>query len=120
MTIHGSPTDYLREMLVLANEMFNSPFVFAWVLPVLVRLQPRQGENFFSSVTVTYFCFFHVDDVEASSKEMKGVGKGKPGREHLSQSRETSELPAHGAKSAEDRQHCRVFPASGEKTTKMR
>jgi hypothetical protein len=25
LSINGSPTDYLREILVLANEMFNSP-----------------------------------------------------------------------------------------------
>ena len=33
-------------MLVLANEMFNSPPVFAWVLPVFVRLQPGKEETF--------------------------------------------------------------------------
>jgi hypothetical protein len=44
-------------MLVLANEMFDSPPVFAWVLPVFVRLQPGKEETF-SPVTVTYFLFF--------------------------------------------------------------
>ena len=29
------------QMLVLANEMFDSPPVFAWVLPVFVRLKPQ-------------------------------------------------------------------------------
>jgi hypothetical protein len=33
-------------MFVLANEMFNSPPVFAWVLPVFVRLQPGKEETF--------------------------------------------------------------------------
>ena len=33
-------------MLVLANEMFDSPPVFAWVLPVIVRLQPGKEETF--------------------------------------------------------------------------
>jgi hypothetical protein len=33
-------------MLVLANEMFDSPPVFAWVLPVFVRLQPGKEETF--------------------------------------------------------------------------
>jgi hypothetical protein len=32
-------------MLVLANEIFNSPPVFTWVLPVFVRLQPRKEER---------------------------------------------------------------------------
>ena len=45
-TINGSPTDYLIQMLVLANKMFNSPPVFAWVLPVFVRLQPGKEETF--------------------------------------------------------------------------
>ena len=43
----------------------------------------QEGGNFFSSVTVTYFCFFHVDDVEASSKDdeggwWEGPGQAKP------------------------------------------
>ena len=44
-------------MLVLANEMFDSPPVFAWVLPVIVRLQPGKEETFLR-VTVRYFLFF--------------------------------------------------------------
>ena len=51
MTINRLPTEYLREMLVLANEMFDSPPVFAWVLPVFVRLR----------VTVT--CWFEKGDL---------------------------------------------------------
>ena len=31
---------------VLANEMFDSPPVFAWVLPVFVRLKPGMEETF--------------------------------------------------------------------------
>jgi len=49
-------------MLVLANEMFDSPPVFAWVLPVFVRLHV-----FFTS----------------KRRQMKGPGgkgQGKPGR----------------------------------------
>ncbi len=64
-------------MLVLANELFDSPPVFAWVLPVFVRLEPgivrfssrfRLGpacvrapqtrRKLFLRVTVTYFLFF--------------------------------------------------------------
>ena len=37
-------------MLVLANEMFDSPPVFAWVLPVFVRL--KSGKE----VCVFYYC----------------------------------------------------------------
>ena len=37
------------QMLVLANEMFDSPPVFAWVLPVFVRLKPGKEETFFSA-----------------------------------------------------------------------
>ena len=33
-------------MLVLVNEMFDSPPVFAWVLPVFVRLKPGMEETF--------------------------------------------------------------------------
>jgi hypothetical protein len=45
-------------MLVLANEMFNSPPVFAWVLPVFVRLKPGKEETFSPASTVTFFVFF--------------------------------------------------------------
>ena len=69
-------------MLVLANEMFDSPPVFAWVLPVFVRLQPGKEETFFS-VTVTYFLFFpRGRRSKCRQTLMKGPGKGqgKPGR----------------------------------------
>jgi hypothetical protein len=46
-------------MLVLANEMFDSPPVFAWVLPVFVRLQPGKEETFSASRS-RIFCFFDV------------------------------------------------------------
>jgi hypothetical protein len=50
--------------------------------------------------------------------EGKGKGKDKGnsawGREHFCRSRETKDLPAHGARSLTHGQHCRVFPASGE------
>ena len=69
-------------MLVLANEMFDSPPVFAWFLPAFVRPQPGLG-GFFSSVTVTLF--FHVADISRSRQTMpkegggngQGRGKGK-------------------------------------------
>ena len=54
-TVNGSPTDYLIQMLVFANKRFNSPPVFAWVLPVLVRLQPGKDETF-SPVRVCVDC----------------------------------------------------------------
>jgi hypothetical protein len=53
-------------MLVLANEMFDSPPVFAWVLPVFVRLKPGKEETFSSASRSRIFCFFHV---EASSND---------------------------------------------------
>jgi hypothetical protein len=43
-TINGSPPDYLREMLVLANEMFNSPPVFEWVLLLSFHMAARSAE----------------------------------------------------------------------------
>ena len=61
LTVNGSPTDYLREMLVLANEMFNSPPVFALGSACVRALPTRQGGNFFSSVTVTYWTESCVD-----------------------------------------------------------
>ena len=70
-------------MLVLANEMFDSPPVFAWVLPVFVRLQPGKEETFFSASRSRIFCFFHVVDVRSVVQTMKGSGgkgQGKPGR----------------------------------------
>ena len=68
-------------MLVLANEMFDSPPVFAWVLPVFVP-PTRQGGNFFLRVTVTYFLFFPRGRRSKRRQTMKGPGKGqgKPGR----------------------------------------
>jgi hypothetical protein len=54
------PTDYLIQMLVLANEMLDSPPVFAWVLPVFVRLKPGKEETFFSVSRSRIFCFFHL------------------------------------------------------------
>jgi hypothetical protein len=68
--------DYLREMLVLANEMFNSPPVFAWVLPVFVPT--RQGGNFFSASRSRIFVFSTpvvevVCMVQASTRAVNGV-----------------------------------------------
>ena len=67
-------------MLVLANEMFDSPPVFAWFLPVFVRFQPGKEETFFSSVTVTYFCFFHVSRRRCQKTMLKGAVRGLVGR----------------------------------------
>ena len=76
-------------MLVLANEMFDSPPVFAWVLPVFVRLKPGKEETFFSVSRSRIFCFFHHTRSKrnqwlwAGRRAMKGLGgrgQGKPGR----------------------------------------
>ena len=65
-------------MLVLANEMFNSPPVFAWVLSVFVRLQARR--KLFLQRHGRVFLFFHVDVVQASSKEDEGGWWEGPGQ----------------------------------------
>jgi hypothetical protein len=45
-------------MLVLANEMFNhSPPVFAWVLPVFLRLKPGKEETFSPASRSRIFVF---------------------------------------------------------------
>ncbi len=49
-------------MLVLANKRFDSPPVFAWVLPVFVRLKPGKEETFSSVSRSRIFWFFHVVD----------------------------------------------------------
>ena len=54
-------------MLVLANEMFDSPPVFAWVLPVFVRLQPGKEETFFSASRSRIFCFLFEVRVKANA-----------------------------------------------------
>ena len=53
-TINGSPTDYLIQMLVLANKMVNVQFSSRFRLgPACVRAPPTgQGGNFFSTVCV--------------------------------------------------------------------
>jgi hypothetical protein len=70
-------------MLVLANEMFDSPPVFAWVLPVFVRLQTRQGGNFFSGHCHVFFVFSTWSTSkrrQTMTKGPGGKGQGKPGR----------------------------------------
>jgi hypothetical protein len=70
-------------MLVLANEMFNSPPVFAFFLPVFVRLQPGKEENFSPASRSRIFVFSTWTSSKRHKKTMKGVGgkgQGKPGR----------------------------------------
>jgi hypothetical protein len=70
-------------MLVLANEMFDSPPVFAWVLPVFVRLKPGKEETFFSASWSRIFLFFPRGRRSKRRQTMKGPGvkgRGKPGR----------------------------------------
>jgi hypothetical protein len=58
--------------------MFNSPHVFAWVLSVFVRLQARR--KLFLQRHGRVFLFFHVDVVQASSKEDEGGWWEGPGQ----------------------------------------
>ena len=76
-------------MLVLANEMFDSPPVFAWVLPVFVRLQPGKEETFSPASRSRIFVFStHVSRRSRHTTMQKGGGgkgtgkcKGKPEEE---------------------------------------
>jgi hypothetical protein len=68
-------------MLVLANKIFNSPPVFACVLPVVVRLQPGKEETF-SPVSLSRIFVFSTSVVEASSLDYaegswEGPGQGQ-------------------------------------------
>jgi hypothetical protein len=58
-------------MFVLANEMFKSPPVFAWVLPVFVRFQPGKKEIFSPALRSRIFVFSRQ-----SSKSSKDDGEG--------------------------------------------
>jgi len=66
-------------MLVLANEMFDSPPVFAWVLPVIVRLQPGKEETFSPRHGQVFCVFFtinaHNQQLWAGRRAMKGLGE---------------------------------------------
>jgi hypothetical protein len=53
-------------MLVLANEMFDSPPVFAWVLPVIVRLQPGKEETFSPRQVFFVFSTIHAQNAISS------------------------------------------------------
>jgi hypothetical protein len=70
-------------MLVLANEMFNYPPVFAWVLPVFVRLQPGKEETF-SPASRSRIFVFSTSVVESRHTTMLKGGVGStyadPGR----------------------------------------
>jgi hypothetical protein len=67
-------------MLVLANEMFDSPPVFAWVLPVFVRLKPGKEETFSPRHGHVFFVFPTSRRSRQTMKGPGGKGKGKPGR----------------------------------------
>jgi hypothetical protein len=54
-------------MLVLANAMFDSPPVFAWVLPVIVRLQPGKEETFSPRHGQVFFVFSTIHAQNAIS-----------------------------------------------------
>ena len=62
-------------MLVLADEMFDSPPVFAWVLPVFVRLKPGKEETFSSVSRSRIFCCLHL----VHFRDVVWKGQGKPG-----------------------------------------
>jgi hypothetical protein len=62
---------------ILANEMFNSPPVFAWVLPVFVRLQPGKEETFSPASRSRIFVFFQVSRQSRHTTMLNGGGKGK-------------------------------------------
>ena len=53
-------------MLVLANEMFDSPPVFAWVLPVFVRLKPGKEETLRTKCISAYLLSIGLDDQDPS------------------------------------------------------
>ena len=69
-------------MLVLANEMFDSPPVFAWVLPVFVRLKPGKEETFSPRHGQVFFVFstWSTSKRRQTMKGPGGKGQGKPGR----------------------------------------
>ncbi len=69
-------------MLVLANEIFDSPPDFAWVLPVFVRLKPGKEETFFSASLSRIFCFYpsgseeEGEEEEEEEEDQRGEGRG--------------------------------------------
>jgi hypothetical protein len=69
-------------MLVLANEMLDSPPVFAWVLPVFVRLQPGKEETFSPRHGHVFFVFstWSTSKRRQTMRGPGGKGQGKPGR----------------------------------------
>ena len=69
-------------MLVLANAMFSSPPVFAWFLPVFVRLQPGKEETFSPRHGHVFFVFstWSTSKRRLTMKEPGGKGQGNPGR----------------------------------------
>jgi hypothetical protein len=62
LTINGSPTDYLREMLVLANEMFNSPPVSPG--PCLCSCASNKEETFSPASRSRIFVFSNVEVIK--------------------------------------------------------
>jgi hypothetical protein len=69
-------------MLVLANEMFDSPPVFAWVLPVFVRLKPGKEETFSPRHGHVFFVFsmWSTSTRRQTMRGPGGKGQGTPGR----------------------------------------
>jgi hypothetical protein len=78
-------------MLVLANEMFDSPPVFAWVLPVFVRLKLGKEETFSPRHGHVFFVFstWSTSRRRQTMKGPVGKGQGKPGRGSFSIRRPT-------------------------------
>ena len=78
--MNGSPTDYLREMLALANKMFKYSPSFSPVSSC-VRAPPRR--KLFLQRPRSRIFVFSTWTSERRQKTMKGVGgkgQGKPGR----------------------------------------
>jgi len=84
-------------MLVLANDMYKSPPVFAWVLPVFVRFQTNARRKLFLQRHCILLFFpresskSSKDDAEGGRWEGKGKCKGKP--EGKGKDREQVQLP---------------------------
>jgi hypothetical protein len=64
-------------MLVLAHKIFNSPPVFAWVLPLVVRLQAGKEETFLQRHGHVFLFFPRQSSKRRHKTMLKGVGKGQ-------------------------------------------
>jgi len=72
-------------MLVLANEIFDSPPVFAWVLPVFVRLKPGRRKLFSPRHGHVYFVSIH--------RAARRRGKRRRRRRRISEEKEEEAQP---------------------------